>query len=540
MRPVSGDFLNTLRDSHLIDAQLDLYFPTAPAVPVVVPVLGGHVTLDRTAEVRRAGSITMPWTVGAASQLGVDIRTLPLGGYAVPKRGIMYEDGSRELVDLGRLRVESVTWSESDQQATIELADRMAQVRDESFQTPFVATGQRVANAAKAIVQAVFGAGITYTIKYDPPTILQDVTYADDRLSALMELARAANAETYFDAAGNWVFDITAGQEAFVKSGSITHGSAVISGLSPSTADLYVGMTVTGKGIPAGRKIAAINSSTQVTLDGPISLSVTLQCQGKTGWHAIHVADTAGLSPGMSMVAAGGIGLAPGTYLVAITQPGQNGVIEISQHLTATGHDNVYFTSPGAGPQVMFAGAATAYPVWQVDAGERGVLLDASESLDRTTTKNGVLVTGQANAESPAFNVLVTDSAPTSPTRWGGPFGKVLRVEKSSAVQTAGAAQALAKSLLNEGLGLARSLTLTSAPNPALEAGDTVRVLFDDGRNELHIIDVVEISLGTEAIRLATRTTAKPEDIGAGTFAPLAERRQVFTGADVWQELQPR
>jgi Domain of unknown function (DUF5047) len=537
MRSTTGDFLQTLRESHLVDAELELYFPDAPGTPVPVPVLAGTIRIDRTSQIRRSGSVQMPWTVGASDELGVDIRTLPLGGYAIPKRGVRYQDGTRELVSLGLLRCEAVTWSEVEQIATIELADRMAQVRDESFQTPYVATGKRVAIAAKEIVEEVFGGTISYDVRFDPPTILQDVTYADSRLTAVFELARAAGAETYFDADGDWIFDIAAGREAFVLFGNISHGSAVVTGLS-STADLRVGMTVTGEGVPAGRKIAAINSSSQVTLDGPIYLSITKEVYGKNTWREVHVSETDELSPGMAMTKiSGALGLQSGTTLVAITRPGENGVIKLSKPLTHDGTSPVSFTAPGGSTELLFAGAASAYPVWTVDTGETGVMLDASESLGRTSTFNGVLVSGQANAKSPAFSVLVTDSDPGSPTLWGGPFGKVLRVERSSAVQTVDDATATATAMLNEGLGLARSLTITAAPNPALEAGDTIGVEFADGRSEVHIVDSLDVSLGTEAIRLATRTTSRP---GVEAFTPLAAKRSVFTGSDVWAQLRER
>jgi hypothetical protein len=92
--------------------------------------------------------------------------------------------------------------------------------------------------------------------------------------------------------------------------------------------------------------------------------------------------------------------------------------------------------------------------------------------------------------------------------------------------------------LLNNALGLTRTLTLKASPNPALEPLDTVRVVFDDGRVEQHLVDVVSIGLGTEQIELATRTTAKPGAAGALAWAPFAETRRVFTGDDVWRELR--
>lgn len=530
MRPVSTDFMLTLRGSHLIDAELDLYFPENLATPVVVPALEGSLTIDRTGQIRRRGSVVIPWTVAAQDLLGgIDIRTLPLGGYCVPKRGILYADGSRELVALGMLRVESVTWSEVSQRATIELADRMAQVRDEPFQVPYDATGKRVATAARELVEAVFGpTAIDYWVRYDPPVILEDAVYPDSRIDALFELARACGAETYFDADGNWVFDVAAGGAAFELVGTLTDDSPVVTGLA-DTSPLSVGMTVVAPGVPAFRRIASIDSMTQVTLNADANLHGVKNSRTTTGSRIVtDITDTDDLSLGMSV---SGQFIPVGTTITAI-RPAE---LTLSNAATGSGYPLLTYSAPALA-SILFAGSAIAYPVWEVDAGESGVLVDSDESLDRTNTYNGVLMTGQATAVTGSFAVLVVDSEPTSPTRWGGPFGHVLRAESSSAIQNAGQGQTAAQVLLNDALGLSRSLTITAAPNPAIEAGDTVLVVFGDGREEQHLVDAVEVGLGTDAIRLATRTTARPGD--AARWAPLAERRRAFTGEDVWAELR--
>lgn len=57
-----------------------------------------------------------------------------------------------------------------------------------------------------------------------------------------------------------------------VMNGTTTNGSATITGLS-STANLAVGMTVSGSTIPSGRTIASIVSSTSVTLNSGTSVT---------------------------------------------------------------------------------------------------------------------------------------------------------------------------------------------------------------------------------------------------------------------------
>jgi hypothetical protein len=370
MQPASPQFLASLRYSHVIAAQVDLVFPGAlDADAITVPVEAGQVTIDRTAQNRRSGSIRIPWSRQIGFNLGVDVTELPLGGYALVRRGLRYADGSTELVLLGRLRVESVSWGTLDSTASLELADRGAQIRDEPFTAPYAAKGKTPHGAAVEIVQAVFGSSIAYLTPFMPAAVLGDITWTGERTEALSQLEQSYGAETYFDAAGDFVF-----------------------AQKPQDAD-------------------------------PV--------------------------------------------------------------------------------------------VWTVDAGDLGVMVDARESLDRTGVYNGVVVKGQAQGDLPPVQALATFDDPTSPIRWGGPFGHVAILADSTTVTTVPEAQAAADALLRLRLKQTRSLELTSAPNPALEAGDTISVEFPDGRAEVHLIDAVTIDLATAAQSIVTRTQ----------FAPTAETR---------------
>jgi len=381
MRPASSQFLGSLRYSHVIASACELIFPGDTDTDAVsVPVQAGSVTIDRTAQNRRAGSVQIPWSLQTGEDLGVDVRDLTLGGYALVHRGLRYADGSTELMLLGRLRVESVTWNTLDASASIELADRMAQIRDEPFTAPYSAKGKTPATAATDIVKAVFGDTIAYHTPFNPAGVMGDVTFTDDRAEALSTLEQSYGAETYFDADGDFTF-----------------------AAKPGDADPTV---------------------------------------------------------------------------------------------------------------------------WLVDAGETGVIVNAVESLDRTGIYNGVLVRGQDTGDAPPVSALATYTDPASPIRWGGPFGKVALIADSTTVSDLNGAVTAAQSLLRLRLKQTRQLELTSAPNPALEAGDTIEVLFPDGRDERHLIDATVINLATDAQSIVTRTQ----------FSPALVR--VFYGQAIWQQLQ--
>ena len=189
----------------------------------------------------------------------------------------------------------------------------------------------------------------------------------------------------------------------------------------------------------------------------------------------------------------------------------------------------VYFDALG---DFVFAQAPgdTEPVVWTVDAGATGVMVNAQENLDRTGIYNGVLVSGQPDATQPPISALAIFDDASSPIRWGGPFGHVALLADSTTVQTVEQAASTAQSLLNLRLKQTRSVDLTIAPNPALEAGDTIQIEFPDGRTEAHLVDAVTTDLGTAAQQIVTRVHVTPSQ---------AVRRadRLFYGHQAWREL---
>lgn len=127
-------------------------------------------------------------------------------------------------------------------------------------------------------------------------------------------------------------------------------------------------------------------------------------------------------------------------------------------------------------------------PVWEVAAGEGGVYVTGTRGMSSAGVNNAVYACSD-NTESGAAPVhyLATDNDPGSPTYWSGPFGhRPAPVYSSSTLTTTAACQAAAQ------LKLALTRTpnsvgdFTSLPNPALEAGDVLRVRHPGGLAELH------------------------------------------------------
>ena len=146
-------------------------------------------------------------------------------------------------------------------------------------------------------------------------------------------------------------------------------------------------------------------------------------------------------------------------------------------------------------------------PVWTLDAGQRGVLVAASEALDRSNVRNGVAVRAQGEPNTPPIFALATNDDALSPTRWGGPFGKVAMIVTLTGVSTQAQADATAESLLRLRLGLSRTLSLAGVPNPALEPGDVIEVAYPDGRSEEQTINSINLGLGVGGTLSMTTTS---------------------------------
>jgi hypothetical protein len=170
---------------------------------------------------------------------------------------------------------------------------------------------------------------------------------------------------------------------------------------------------------------------------------------------------------------------------------------------------------------------------WTIDVGPDGVLEEVSENLDRSAVRNGVAVRGQLDSTTPPVYALATDDDPGSPTRWGGPFGKVALIVSSTSVGTQEQADSMAASLLNLRLGLARAVTLRGVPNPALEPDDVILARYPDDREERLLVNNLQLPLEPDGAM----------DVGAtGHYRPAALTRRearvrLVQGPAAWREL---
>ncbi|WP_285367731.1 DUF5047 domain-containing protein [Streptomyces albipurpureus] len=137
----------------------------------------------------------------------------------------------------------------------------------------------------------------------------------------------------------------------------------------------------------------------------------------------------------------------------------------------------------------------TSPAVWDVAEGEGGSLIASGRQMSRNAVYNAVVASGENTASNaPPVSAFARDTDPLSPTRWGGPFGKVTKSISSGLWLSTAACQAAANAALFDAIAPNIQTTVESLPNPALEAGDVIRVSHV-GRKELYVLQSLSIPL---------------------------------------------
>lgn len=127
---------------------------------------------------------------------------------------------------------------------------------------------------------------------------------------------------------------------------------------------------------------------------------------------------------------------------------------------------------------------------WTIEGGSIGVLVKYKRSQSRASAFNKIHVYGAPpNGTTPQPYAFAQDDVPSSPTFFGGPFGKAETSVTRQELTSAGQCQEYAVSFLRNSIGLAKSIDLSSLGNHALQEGDIVLVTFQDASEEYHLVD---------------------------------------------------
>lgn len=166
------------------------------------------------------------------------------------------------------------------------------------------------------------------------------------------------------------------------------------------------------------------------------------------------------------------------------------------QEIAAVAGAVVYASADGVFVIATLPDLLTTDPVWAVEATEGGVYISGTRAMTSDGVKNGWLARGENTADNVApVSYLATDVDPNSPTYWGGPFGRRPGFHSSSTLITLAACTQAANLKLTVAKLPNASGNFSSLPNPALEVGDVLRVLHEDGTRELHQVAAFTVPL---------------------------------------------
>ncbi|MFI1830674.1 DUF5047 domain-containing protein [Streptomyces sp. NPDC020412] len=170
----------------------------------------------------------------------------------------------------------------------------------------------------------------------------------------------------------------------------------------------------------------------------------------------------------------------------------------------------VYCDADGVFVVAPLPDIATTTPVWTIAAGHGGAYIQANRGMSTEGVRNGWLVRGE-NTESNVAPVsaLVVDNDPGSPTYWSGPFGRRPGFYTSPTITTTAAATAAGTLKLRASVAPNATADISTLPNPALEPGDVIRVVYPDGTRELHQVHSFPIDLGVGAPMALQTISAK-------------------------------
>lgn len=145
-------------------------------------------------------------------------------------------------------------------------------------------------------------------------------------------------------------------------------------------------------------------------------------------------------------------------------------------------------------------------PVWYVRTGDGANIVEINEALSRERVFNRVVASGQRTDSVPPVTGTATNTDVTTPTYYGGPFGRKTKRVTSPTLTTTAQANAMAAATLERVRGVSFDASLSTLVHPGIRANDVIQVADVLLGTAPHILDRVEIPLSpSDLLSLSTR-----------------------------------
>lgn len=156
----------------------------------------------------------------------------------------------------------------------------------------------------------------------------------------------------------------------------------------------------------------------------------------------------------------------------------------------------------------FLTGIATS-AVLVIRDGVAGTAVEVQDALSRDGIYNSVTVVAEKYGNQAPIRVTVRDNGATSPTKWGGLFGKQNLIIKSQLPIDLNGAVELASRILNQSLALQRSWTITTPHLPLLDPGDVFALWY---KNEVttQVAETIDYSVNAEDPTVITSRELRP------------------------------
>ena len=167
----------------------------------------------------------------------------------------------------------------------------------------------------------------------------------------------------------------------------------------------------------------------------------------------------------------------------------------------------VVYTNPySVGPMLG------ANPVVTLRDGVGGCTVTVRKNTSRDGVWNSVTVITERVDNTEPIRVTVRDTVASSPTRWGGLFGKQNLVVKSQTPISRAQSQDLATRILRQSLALQRSFSITLPDMPLLDPGDVFTLWYENIVYSLVVESVSYSVMAQDLTRLTARELVFTED----------------------------